>query len=53
MKTIFDKVNPKYLECISGTCEHAAHQPNMLLWCVIVILGVTISYTYLKHRREY
>ena len=25
MKTILDKVDPKYLECATGLCEHSIH----------------------------
>lgn len=25
MKTIFDKIDPQYLECASGTCGHPEH----------------------------
>lgn len=38
MKTIFDKVDPKYLECSTGACEHAGHQFNAVTWVVIGIL---------------
>ena len=25
MKTIFDKIDPKYVECGTGVCEHTSH----------------------------
>ena len=54
MKTIFDKIDTKYLEhaahgveCSTGTCGHASHGSNALLWVVIVALAaVTIKYYY-------
>lgn len=46
MKTIFDKVDPKYIECTTGVCEHAAHSTNMYMWIVVAILALTIKYLY-------
>ena len=43
MKTIFDKIDPKYIECASGTCEHVAHSNNAVLWTVIAILLVWLG----------
>ena len=43
MKTIFDKIDPKYIECSSGMCEHAAHThvlPMYILTSVITMLVV-------------
>ena len=47
MKTIFDKIDPKYVECSAGTCEHVSHSGNGVLWCVVVALSlITIKYWY-------
>ena len=47
MKTILDKVDPKYLECSTGACEHASHQFNAITWVVvgIVMLNIVILLT--------
>ena len=38
MKTIFDKIDPKYLDCSIGQCEHAIHSGNGVLWGVAFAL---------------
>jgi hypothetical protein len=38
MKTILDKVDPKYFECLTGTCEHTIHATNGVMWIVAVAL---------------
>jgi len=45
MKTIFDKINPKYIECSTGVCEHTHHAPNMIY---IGIITVMATYLVLK-----
>jgi hypothetical protein len=45
MKTIFNKIDPQYLECASGTCEHASHKGNTILW---ILLFSTVLYIGLK-----
>jgi hypothetical protein len=42
MKTIFDKVDTKYLECATGICEHAIHMQNGLL--IVTIIGLMLFY---------
>lgn len=42
MKTIFDKVDPKYIECGTGVCEHVSHSHIMPLYIVAVILLFTV-----------
>jgi len=42
MKTIFDKIDPKLIECTGGACEHASHQLNGPL---LVLIGVLTIYT--------
>lgn len=51
MKTIFDKVDPKYLECTAGTCEHVYHVFNgpIILVCGMFIVMLVTS-KYLKSR---
>lgn len=47
MKTIFDKIDPKYIECSTGACDHANHAGNGVLWFIIVALSLaTIKYYY-------
>lgn len=46
MKTIFDKIDPKYVECTSGVCEHASHNVNAIIW---VIVAFTIFACIYKH----
>jgi len=40
MKTIFDKVDPKYLECTTGICEHTEHSfnPAFIIAAVVFII---------------
>lgn len=45
MKTIFDKVDTKYLEhtahgieCSTGVCDHTIHKSNGLLWVMVFSL---------------
>ena len=47
MKTIFDKINPKHLDCVSGLCEHTSHQFNSLYLLVIP----TIVLAYIAYKR--
>lgn len=49
MKTIFDQIDLKYLECTTGTCEHIVHQPNQVL---ILIIAVYFSYCLHKYIHE-
>lgn len=44
MKTIFDKLNPKYIECTTGVCEHVSHNTNMYMWIAVAILILTSKY---------
>jgi len=47
MKTILDKVDPKYLECATGLCEHSSHSLNLLTWLSIsLVLGFLIGKVY-------
>lgn len=42
MKTILDKVNPKFIECSTGMCEHVSHKLNFGLY-----IGLVVALTYL------
>ena len=46
MKTILDKIDPKYIECSTGVCEHASHTTNMMLWVLISVALVLTTYKY-------
>ena len=43
MKTIFDKVDPKYIDCTTGLCEHASHQYNTVMLIVTIVVLSTIG----------
>ena len=47
MKTIFDKVDPKYLECGSGTCDHLEHK--LLPYLLVVSLSCD---SLLRHKKQ-
>lgn len=47
MKTIFNKIDTKYLEhtahgveCSTGVCDHQVHKSNGFLWIVVIALTV-------------
>lgn len=47
MKTILDKIDPEYINCANGMCEHAEHKMNSLWWILpVFILGYAIYRTY-------
>lgn len=50
MKTIFDKIDPKYLDCATGVCEHASHVSVLPSYIVAVTLMYLI-YT-LKNKQN-
>lgn len=50
MKTIFDKIDPKHLDCVSGVCEHISHQFNALYLLAIPV--IVISYLFLKRVKK-
>lgn len=43
MKTILDKVDPKYIECTAGLCEHVTHQYNTVLIVVTIVVLSAVS----------
>lgn len=51
MMTIFDKIDPKYIDCAAGTCEHTTHQPNLLLWTVVGVLMIVATKIILVKRQ--
>ena len=58
MKTIFDKIDPVYLnhaaqgiECTTGTCGHSTHQYTGVLFLIIAALITTIGVKALRARQ--
>lgn len=45
MKTILDNVDPQYMNCMNGVCQHAEHKINSLWWIISI---VTLIYCYGK-----
>ena len=53
MKTIFDKIDPSYIECATGTCEHTVHNTNIVSWVVVAfIIGVSIYYRHDSEKHQ-
>lgn len=48
MKTILDKIDPKYIDCATGACEHISHKMNTAIW-LIVVVALVIGFTKYKH----
>jgi len=50
MKTMFDKIDPKHLDCVSGVCEHTSHQFNSvyLLMIPVIVMGYIAFRKYIK-----
>ena len=50
MKTIFDKIDTKHLDCVSGLCEHTSHQFNALYLLVVpvIVIGYITFKKYIK-----
>ena len=53
MKTIFDKMDNKYLEhvtqgteCSAGACDHLGQSGNGFLWTIVVFLTVVVIKTW-------
>ena len=49
MKTIFDKIDPKYIECTTGVCEHTSHQMNAATITILVASILFVSVYKYKH----
>ena len=43
MKTIFDKINPQYLECSTGTCGHPEHIGIVIAIASVVIISISLK----------
>jgi hypothetical protein len=50
MKTIFDKIDPKYIECAGGVCEHASHSTILPMYMGAALL-LSLSYVMLKTKK--
>ena len=50
MKTIFDKIDPKYIECTTGTCEHVTHTSNAVLFTALLVISVYMLSTLITIR---
>jgi hypothetical protein len=50
MKTIFDKIDPKYIECATGTCEHMSHSTTLPMY-VATALVLPLIYIMLKTKK--
>lgn len=48
MKTILDKIDPRYIECTTGICEHVSHKANIIMW-VLLTVAVTVLYSKYRH----
>ena len=51
MKTIFDKIDTKYLDCTSGACEHVLHNFNGALLVIFIITIVLVKIYQHLHTR--
>lgn len=50
MKTIFDKVDTKYIDCMSGTCSHVVHTFNGATLIVLSLVATFAIYVAVKSR---
>ena len=50
MKTIFDKVDTKYLDCMSGACGHALHTFNGATLIVLALVTTAAIYVAVRSR---
>ena len=41
MKTIFDKIDPAYIDCASGLCEHTSHQFNLVYLLILPLIAIS------------
>lgn len=46
MNNIIEKIDPGYIQCTTGICEHNNHQYHILLWVVVGIAFVNILALY-------
>ncbi len=52
MKSIFDKIDPKYLECYTGHCEHVIHAGNGFLWAFVFLLSFVFLSFHIRFRKD-
>lgn len=50
MKTILDKVDPKYLDCISGVCGHYIHTFNGVTLITVTLVATFAIYVALRSK---
>ena len=50
MKTIFDKIDPQYIECSTGICEHASHMHVLPTYIVTGVIGILMVVRLLKRK---
>jgi hypothetical protein len=50
MKTIFDKIDLVYLDCVGGLCEHPIHKFNVIYLLIIpvIVIGYIAYKNYIK-----
>ena len=46
MNTIFNKVDPAYINCMNGICEHAEHKVNSLWWLIPAVILISMAVKY-------
>ena len=51
-KTIFDKVDPKYLDCMNGMCEHVEHKANAMWWLLAAVAIAITAGKYIYDTRR-
>lgn len=53
MNTIFEKIDPKYLECVTGSCEHVLHTNNMYIWFLVVAISLySVKYYHANYKKN-
>lgn len=52
MKTIFDKIDTRYLDCTTGVCDHVMHNMNATIIVGLAILIITCKYTHNGHQEK-
>ena len=52
MKTIFNKIEPKYLECTTGACEHVEHKFNIVYWTILLTVFFCVTLKYISTKRK-
>ena len=50
MKTILDKVDPKYLDCMSGACGHTIHTFNGVTMIILSLVATCAIYVAVRSR---